>query len=1293
MASYDGSVIIETRIDTDPFNKGLREMESSAGAFSSSLGKTLAKGMAGITLGFATKEIASFAGIMTDLESRAKIASKGLEDTSMIMERLKNIADTAYAPLEATANAFMNNATALNALGLSMTDQLDMTEALTNALIVSGTKGEDFEMVMNAVNRSLAVGKMATRELEMVLKYGGAAAEAMAKHMGTTVIGLRQMAADGKLTAKVISESLIGSMDEFKQQANDMPATISDAFVRLRNQALITAGELNKTFQFEATAVQGIDALKEKLAEMQAPLETAISLGTTFFVALLGGQALTAITKYVASQAALSKSIITGTAAEGAATASKHKFIAAISTAVAAKKKEVEATQQNALAANAAAVSAAKQAESARVSAAAALQTTQALIAETEAYYANEIAKTKGMAKDALIKKSKVELNALRATEAVQLKALALAQTQATAANTALSASNVKSAASMAANKAAVLSLTAAFAGLRTAGASVMAFLGGPIGLALTAVAGGVYLFSQYESEGEKVTARYGAEVEELAKKLGLVRGGADEASKGIKDFNKFQLNASVKDDKKSLEAMRGQLAGLVDSYRKTQRQVTNMGPVVNMTNAITGLPELDAKLIEFRELVARGDLSPELFKDFVKGMEKYLDTAPPEVAAKLQKIMDAINNSGLVEKVIVLGDKVAEGMAELNRKAGDEVKKIDFAGLLQPKLTQMEELYNQYAQNMTGWQLMDLSKAITGHEKSLNELTEYFDKLKNAAESRKAELEEALKIAVTTDASKEMYQALLSEYENVTQQIIALDQQASDARLMEAAKFHAEAMRIDNDILNNSKTTAKQREAEEKRVNEAAVKAAMDTERAHLAAYAEIQTKAVAAADIAIGAFQRLADAGVTGANAIMSVLNAAKSAASAGFEGIKERLAGLAKSGEEVNKTLNNVIGGGGGGGKKGGGGGNTRKQALDEIEMTLAKLEGRTADVKLMETNKEIERFTELVKKAGLSGQTAADYIERFKEAQGKKVSTDHLQEQLRFYDELRHLMPAAGEKYDEIRKQLLDLEEEQLRAIGISEEFLEVWRKQKELGEGTDFFSGLMKAIQDYIDKLSDANLAQEAFTSTMNAIQSNLVDLIMGSKDAGEAFRAMADSILKALVEMMVQMLIMKPIAQSLQNIMGGFGGGAGGFGFANGGVFAPNAQGISSYSGQIIKSPTLFPFASGVGLMGEAGYEAVMPLGRTASGKLGVLTADNYQQGTNDAPINVQIVNQTSTAVNADVSTSHNSDGSSTVKAILKQIDGGLEAKRKRGTSVFGGGIERDGQLSSRYAKQKYMMG
>jgi phage-related minor tail protein len=57
--------------------------------------------------------------------------------------------------------------------------------------------------------------------------------------------------------------------------------------------------------------------------------------------------------------------------------------------------------------------------------------------------------------------------------------------------------------------------------------------------------------------------------------------------------------------------------------------------------------------------------------------------------------------------------------------------------------------------------------------------------------------------------------------------------------------------------------------------------------------------------------------------------------------------------------------------------------------------------------------------------------------------------------------------------------------------------------------------------------------------------------------------------------------------------------------FANGGSFAQGRV-MPFANGGIVSGPVSFPMRGGMGLMGEAGPEAIMPLARGADGKLGV---------------------------------------------------------------------------------------
>jgi phage-related minor tail protein len=71
------------------------------------------------------------------------------------------------------------------------------------------------------------------------------------------------------------------------------------------------------------------------------------------------------------------------------------------------------------------------------------------------------------------------------------------------------------------------------------------------------------------------------------------------------------------------------------------------------------------------------------------------------------------------------------------------------------------------------------------------------------------------------------------------------------------------------------------------------------------------------------------------------------------------------------------------------------------------------------------------------------------------------------------------------------------------------------------------------------------------------------------------------------------------------------------FPFARGGVVGSGSV-VPFAAGGVVASPTYFPLGRGLGLMGEAGAEAVMPLARGPDGRLGV-------RGGGAAPTNVTV--------------------------------------------------------------------
>jgi lambda family phage tail tape measure protein len=151
-------------------------------------------------------------------------------------------------------------------------------------------------------------------------------------------------------------------------------------------------------------------------------------------------------------------------------------------------------------------------------------------------------------------------------------------------------------------------------------------------------------------------------------------------------------------------------------------------------------------------------------------------------------------------------------------------------------------------------------------------------------------------------------------------------------------------------------------------------------------------------------------------------------------------------------------------------------------------------------------------------------------------------------------------------------------------------------------------GFRDGISSYLESIG--TLGEGISSLTQNAFK-GLEDAIVTLTTTGTfSFRQFALSIVEETTRMVTRLLIIAPILQAIQSLLPGGGIGAGfpsGAGLLSTGKLFPG--GVFAKGG-IVDSPTLFKFANGgagrLGLMGEAGPEAIMPLRRGPDGKLGV---------------------------------------------------------------------------------------
>ena len=136
-------------------------------------------------------QLVAYADQWTDLRSRVDLATGSQEAGAAVMDRLAAMARRTYSSLGQTTESWLANATALRELGLTTAESLDFTEALNNAMVVSGARAERAASVQNALSKAMALGTLSGDNLNTVIQSGGRLAELLPSELGTTVSGLR----------------------------------------------------------------------------------------------------------------------------------------------------------------------------------------------------------------------------------------------------------------------------------------------------------------------------------------------------------------------------------------------------------------------------------------------------------------------------------------------------------------------------------------------------------------------------------------------------------------------------------------------------------------------------------------------------------------------------------------------------------------------------------------------------------------------------------------------------------------------------------------------------------------------------------------------------------------------------------------------------------------------------------------------------------------------------------------------------------------------------------------------
>jgi tape measure domain-containing protein len=244
----------------------------------------------------AIRGIANAADSYNLMNARLKLATGSQEEFNTAQTELRKIATATQTPLESLATLYGRISRPLKEAGRSQADILKVTEAVATSFRVSGASAQEAENGVIQFAQALGSGALRGDEFNSVAEQAPRLMLALADSIGVPVGALKEMAAQGLLTASVVTDALVGQLDTLRTEAESLPETVGGAMTALSdsiNQAvgstnlqplIDSLNELN-TVVSDPSTVQGLASLTGALTRIGAT-----GLGSLADFGLVGDQ-------------------------------------------------------------------------------------------------------------------------------------------------------------------------------------------------------------------------------------------------------------------------------------------------------------------------------------------------------------------------------------------------------------------------------------------------------------------------------------------------------------------------------------------------------------------------------------------------------------------------------------------------------------------------------------------------------------------------------------------------------------------------------------------------------------------------------------------------------------------------------------------------------------------------------------------------------------------------------------------------------------------------------------------
>ena len=246
----------------------------------------------GVGAALSVREIAQYADAWTTAGNKIRAAAEIAGVQTRSLEELNRMAIENRSSFEGTVDLYSKLIRTASNVAKSEYEIAEATNIVTKAFKAGGATTQEQIAGITQLGQALGSGFLQGDELRSIRENAPIIAQAIADEFKTTIAGIKQLGADGKLTSDRLFKAILNAQAKVESAFQKTNATIGDSFGILKNKLTEYIGQMNEAYGITETVGRILQGLAANITNVA---NAAAAAGVVLLAAFGRGSAIATV--------------------------------------------------------------------------------------------------------------------------------------------------------------------------------------------------------------------------------------------------------------------------------------------------------------------------------------------------------------------------------------------------------------------------------------------------------------------------------------------------------------------------------------------------------------------------------------------------------------------------------------------------------------------------------------------------------------------------------------------------------------------------------------------------------------------------------------------------------------------------------------------------------------------------------------------------------------------------------------------------------------------------------------